>query len=138
MGHWLVRIAGAVAIVGASFLLTLYVLDSRNTPATRDARRVDDIRKVREAIRNFYEARKTYPADLKVLVDGGYLNSIPADPLWPGSEQRYQYYSNGINNFGLLVWLEQPQGNVPAGTSCRSGVGTKEAAMWGNIPECPF
>lgn len=135
----LLKVAGGLAIVVVSFFVTNYILEARNTPARRDAQRVEDIKKVREAVRSYRKARGTFPTDLKLLVDARYLDAIPTDPLWAGTPKRYQYYSDGTNNFGLLVWLEEQQGNVAAGKSCRTGVGAKETAMWGaDTADCPF
>lgn len=132
----LLKVAGGLAIVVVSFFATNYVLESWNTPAKRDAQRVEDIKKLREAIRSYRRARSTFPTDLNLLVDGRYLDAIPVDP---GTQKRYQYYSDGANNFGLLVMLEEPYGGLAARKSCRTGVGTKESAMWGaDVAECPF
>ena len=139
MRLWFLRVIGGLAVIAASFLVTLYIVDTKNSPATRDAQRVDDIRRTREAIKRYYQARKAYPVDLKLLVEAGYLSSIPVDPLWSATDRKYQYYSNGISNFGLLVWLEQAHDNLPADRPCRTGVGTKESEMWSsNMLECPF
>src|SRR5438105_4937418 len=110
----LLKVVGGLAVVAISFLATDYFLnrqEAQNTPAMRDARRMEDARKLKEAIRNYRAARNVFPSDLKLLVDGGYLSSIPADPIWANTKQRYQYYSNEVNNFGLLVWLEERHGN---------------------------
>ena len=93
---------------------------------------------MREAVRSYYRARKAFPTDLKLLVDGGFISSVPVDPVWSATDKKYQYYSDGVNNFGLMVWLEEAYGTVPAGKSCRTGQGTKESAMWGDTLECPF
>lgn len=99
----LLKVVGGLAIVAACFLATNYVLESRNTPQRRDAQRIADIQKIREAVRSYRRARNTFPTDLKLLVDGRFLDTTPSDPLWSGTPKRYQYYSDGTNHFGLLV-----------------------------------
>jgi hypothetical protein len=137
MRPW-VKVFGGIAIIAVSFTMTTYILETRSTPATRDAQRIDDIRKIKEAVRSYRRVRNAFPTDLKLLVDGGFINSIPVDPVWSATEKKYQYYSDGVNNFGVLVWLEEAHGAVPAGKSCRTGQGTKESAMWGDTLDCPF
>src|SRR5262245_39306681 len=133
------KVAGGLAIVVVSFFVTNYILEARNTPARRDAQRVADIQKIRDAAKSYRRAKSKFPANLKVLVDQGFLDALPADPLWAGTKQGYQYYSDEVNNFGLLVSLEEPRGRVAAGKSCRTGVGAKETEMWGpDTPDCPF
>lgn len=139
MRPWL-KVVGGFGIVAVSFFATNYILESRNTPANRDAQRIADIKKLREAIRSYYRAKNnSFPKDLKLLVDGRFLDSIPVDPLWAGTRKGYQYYTDGSIVFGLQAWFEEQHGNVAAGASCRTGLGTKEAMMWGpDIAECPF
>ena len=135
MRTWL-KVVGGFAIVAVSFITTNYILELRNTPERRDAQRVEDIKKLREAVRSYRRARNTFPTDLKLLVDSRFLDSMPVDPA---TQKQYQYYSDGVNNFGLMVSLEQRHGDVAAGQSCRTGLGTKQSAMWGHdIAECPF
>lgn len=136
----LLKVAGGVIIVVVSFLVTNYILESRNTPASRDAQRIADIKKIREAVRSYHRAKSSvFPKDLKLLVDARYLDAVPVDPLWSGTKKGYQYYTDGSIVFGLLVSLEERHGDVPAGASCRTGVGAKETMMWGaDVAECPF
>ena len=143
--RWALRIVGGLAIVAISFFATLYGLDYMDV-RNRDAVRAQHIAQIKSAVLNYSKARGSYPAlpdkpaaDLKpALVDGGFLQSIPADPLWAGTSKAYRYYSDGKNYFGLLVWLEQAHGPIPAGGTCLAGRDTKGSGLWGQPPECPF
>jgi hypothetical protein len=130
--------AGAVAIVVASFFGTLFVMDYLSA-RSRDQTRVQNVVQIRDAIENFHNKLGGYPTELKsALVGGGFLKAIPADPLWANTDKDYQYYSDGRNNYGLLIWLEQAHGDVPAGIPCRTGLGAAASEMWGKKLDCPF
>ncbi len=130
--------AGAIAIVVASFFGTLFAIDYFSARG-RDQTRIEHVAQIKNAIENFHKARGGYPTELKsTLVGGGFLKVIPGDPLWANTPKDYQYYSDGKNNYGLLLWLEQTHGEVPAGIPCRTGLRAKEYGMWGNKLDCPF
>jgi hypothetical protein len=137
MWQWVPRGVAGLAIVAICFFGALFIL-SYTDQSARDALRVEHVQQIKSAVENYHNARRAYPTSLKALVDGGFLKSIPSDPLWAGTAKNYQYYSDGINNFGVLVVLERVHADVPAGKSCRTGLGTKESAMWGEQPQCPF
>jgi hypothetical protein len=143
--RWAARIVGGLAIVAISFFATQWVLgyfDAKN----RDAVRAQHITQIRNAVESYSKARGSFPAlpdrpvgELKMaLVDGGFLPQIPVDPLWGSTNKGYRYYSDGKNNYALLVWLEQAHGLVPAGGMCLTGRGTEGSGMWGQPPDCPF
>jgi hypothetical protein len=141
----LLLLAGACAIVAASFFGTLLVLD--HWPyKNRDSLRASDARALKSALEKFHAAHGNYPqpfpanpvTDLKAaLVDGGYLPSIPDDPLWGRTENQY-YYVSGGPSYGLLFHLEAANGKIPAGGRCITGVGTAGTGWWGQPPDCPF
>ena len=92
----LIAVVGGAAIVAVSFFGTLFFLNSMDA-GTRDAQRNEDTKILRSALGRYRDARGGFPApfpdnstdDLKVaLVDGGYLKSIPRDPL-PSRSYRY-------------------------------------------------
>lgn len=66
------------------------------------------------------------------LVDGGYLESIPQDPLWPDRPYRYTTAAHDGQSYGLLFHLERG-----AGPTCRTGVKT-DPNWWAAQPESPF
>ena len=93
---------------------------------------------LRNALESYRKARGAYPLlpdnpvdDLKKdLVDGGFLRSIPADPLGgPPKGQQYRYVSDG-KLYGLLFKIETASGKIPAGGACLTGVGTKGSGIW--------
>jgi hypothetical protein len=129
---------GAAAIVAASFFGTLFLLNSMD-PSTRDAQRKEDVKILRSALGQYRAARGVFPPfpdnsadDLKAaLVDGGYLKSIPQDPLPPRS---YRYTTAGVTDgqrYGLKVSTEREG-------ECVTGVGFEGAGWWGRFPPCPF
>jgi hypothetical protein len=139
------RVVGGLAVIAISFFVTLYALDYMDR-RNRDAVRGEHIAQIRSAVEAYYKARGAFPAlddkpveNLKAtLVDGGFLKSIPVDPLWATTNKEYRYYSDGKNYFGLLAWLEQAHGPIPAGGTCLAGRGTKGSGLWGQPPDCPF
>jgi hypothetical protein len=135
----LVTVAGGAAIVAASFFGTLYVLNSMDSK-TRDAQRKEDAKIIRSALGQYRAARGAFPQpfadnsadDLKAaLVDGGYLKSIPRDPLPPRS---YRYTTAGVadgQRYGMKISLEREG-------ECVTGVGFEGRGWWGQFPPCPF
>jgi hypothetical protein len=131
-------IAGA-AIVAASFFGTLFVLNFMDS-RTRDAQRKEDLKILRSALDQYRAARGGYPApfpdnsvdDLKAaLVDGGFLKSIPRDPLPP---RIYRYTSYGVTDgqrYGLRISTERE-------SDCITGIGFEGRGWWGPYPSCPF
>jgi hypothetical protein len=138
------RTLGGLAIVAAFFFGTLFVLDYRDRNQSpeqvRDAVRAEHARLLKDALERYRTARGTYPvfpdnpvADLKpYLVDGGYIKSIPQDPLWPDKPYRYTTASHDGKSYGLLFHLERGKG-----PTCRTGVNV-DPGWWVPQPECPF
>jgi type II secretion system protein G len=95
-GFTLVELLVVVAIIG---LLSSVVLASVNSMRmkSRDAQRISEIKEVQKALEFYYDDHGHYPpgpshavcsatARLQVLVDEGYLVSVPRDPLGGASE----------------------------------------------------
>ncbi len=83
-GFTLIELLVVIAIIG---ILSSVVLASLNTARQkgRDARRISDLKQIRTAIDLYYDSVQGYPlsigtASSSVLVTGGYISSIPADP----------------------------------------------------------
>ena len=55
----------------------------------REAVLKEDLYRMRDAIDQFYVDKGKYPVDLTELVSGGYLRSVPADPM-TGSTDTWQ------------------------------------------------
>jgi hypothetical protein len=143
-GRRLFVVLGAFAVVAGSFFGTLFVLDHWPIKS-RDAIRAEDAKSLKLALEKYRAAHQGYPVlpgnpitDLKsFLVDGGYISSIPDDPLWGTTDNRYRYASVG-SSYGLLFHLESSTGKIAAGGNCITGVGTNGVGYWGPPPDCPF
>jgi hypothetical protein len=144
----LLFIVGGFGIIAIFFLGTLFLLDYMDTkdPGSRDRLRAEHAKSIMAALEKYRGARGAYPlfppqydvalADLKTaLVEGGYLRSIPADPLSPDKPYRYISYDGTV--YGLLFRLELAHQNIPAG-QCLIGVGTAASGWWKQPPNCPF
>jgi hypothetical protein len=138
----LAMIGGAIAIVVIFFFGTLFALDYLDP----DGVRATHAKSLKSALERYRSERGHYPApfpdnaltDLKgELVDGGYLTSIPKDPVFGATgKNQYRYVSNSGGNYGLLFHLGAA--NAPAGSTCLTGVGTAGSGFWGQQPNCPF
>ena len=141
----LLRIAGGTAVVTTFFFGTLFILNNADSGA-RDSLRAEHAKSLKVALEQYRGAHGTYPAtffdnpvtDLRAtLVGGGYLPTIPVDPLWAGTEKQYRYVSAG-KTYGLLLHLELANGEIAAQGACLTGVGTADTGWWGGPPDCPF
>jgi hypothetical protein len=140
----ILRALGALLVVGLSFFGSLLVLDywdrSQSPERARDALRAEHARLLKDALERYRAARGTYPLfpdnpvlDLKpYLVDGGYIKSIPQDPLWPDKPYRYTTAGHNGERYGLLFHVEGGKG-----PTCRTGV-KPDPQWWTPQPECPF
>jgi hypothetical protein len=143
----LAKVFGALAIICGSFFVTLFALDYLDYPPRGpDSIRATQIKSVKAALEQYRLARGAYPAlsnvplnDLsKDLVGGGYLASIPEDPVFgTQAKGRYYYISTG-KIYGVLVTLQSASGKIPAGGACIAGVGAAGTGWWGQPPDCPF
>lgn len=70
----------------ASIVLAVY---GNSVTRAREAVLKDDLFQMRKAIDEYYADRSTYPPSLDALVTGGYLRSIPVDPV-TGSSDTWQ------------------------------------------------
>jgi hypothetical protein len=105
----------------------------------RDAVRADHVKILKTALGQYYATKGAFPgpfADNRIedlnalLVGGGYLQTMPSDPL-PGKS--YRYTTAGApdgKRYGLKVSLEN-------GGDCLTGVGAS-TGWWGSLPQCPF
>lgn len=86
--------------------------------AVRDARRLSDLKTIRNAIEQYYWDKGEYPPAntnssyggwdvsqdgdfISALVDAGYLSEAPADPI-NDSTHHYRYYVYGNGSYGCL------------------------------------
>jgi type II secretory pathway pseudopilin PulG len=141
-------VLGALAIVVASFLATLLILnyiEFRTPVEMRNATRAEHARLLHAALEKYRAAHKSYPmsADFnevsnlqRDLVGGGYLTEIPSDPQ-SADGKKYRYASNG-SVYGLLFELEAEPNGTPAAGTCISRAKTDSASFKGFAPDCPF
>ncbi len=111
-GFTLLELLVVIAIIG---VLSVVVLASTNSTRakSRDARRLADIRQIRNALELYYDVNKVYPSmigggTVSPLAAGGYMTVVPVDPLG----NNYQYFGtasalNGpCNSYHLGANLE--------------------------------
>jgi hypothetical protein len=121
------------------FFGTLFLLNSMDK-RSRDALRVEHAKLLKSALDRYFKTRGSYPSpfpdnpvdDLNsFLVGGGYLSSIPRDPL---PSQSYRYTTAGpaeLQRYGLKFSMEQSG-------DCLTGVKFEGSGWWGTLPTCPF
>lgn len=98
-GFTLIELLVVIAIIGVLTSITLVILsDAREK--SRDSRRFEDFQQIKNAL-ELYSADQSghYPpgSDLSILVDGGYIQVLPIDPLNTGV---YGYTYQGADSFG--------------------------------------
>lgn len=91
-GFTLIELLVVIAIIG---ILSSVVLASLNSARQkgRDARRISDLKQIQLALELYYDSSQFYPLTIgttasSVLVTGGYISSIPVDPV---SSASYSY-----------------------------------------------
>jgi Type II secretion system (T2SS), protein G len=132
-------VIGGPAIVAISFFGTLYVLDYQNGKS-RNLQRAEHAGLLKNALEQYRASRGIYPSfannpvsDLKpALVNGGYLRSIPSDPLWPDKPYRYTSGANDGKSYGLLFPIEES--DQP---TCVTGL-MINPGWWSGPKKCPF
>lgn len=101
----LLVVIAIIALLSSVVLATLSVSRARG----RDAKRRSDLEQMRIALEMYYDAKGHYPGQsdgncsaldarsfnaggcLQVLVAGGYIARLPADPLASGADPLYRY-----------------------------------------------
>jgi len=151
----LLRIRMIAVVSGAMLLLgTTWAIDY-GKGLYRDLQRVTDTKLMRDALRRYHDQFGQFPspfADANVyslkaeLMDKGFLPTIPNDPLWAATGKQYRYVSHDGQAYGLWIHLEYAQGDIPAGSSCMTGVRHAGTGWYAGAPElngrqpqeCPF
>lgn len=77
-----------LVVMSLIVLLTSIGLMAYRTSVQRGREAVlkEDLYRMRDAIDQFYVDKGKYPVDLSELVSGGYLRSVPADPMTSSAE----------------------------------------------------
>lgn len=107
-GFTLLEIMVAIAIISvlAGVSINAYTVYVRNS---RDARRVVDFESYRSAL-ELYRSNSingNYPDNLQALIDGGYMDALPVDPLndqAQGHVYTYITYPNGCDDAGTTAF----------------------------------
>ncbi len=106
------------------------IVFSGNLAFLRDAKRMADMNRIKQALKDYYQDWGAYP---KQLVFGGrlaksgkiYLVKVPSDPRPEG--QGYQYRSFSPSAYALFFYLEEGRGDLPKGKAVMSPAGIFEA-----------
>ncbi len=116
-----------IAIIGILATIVLVSLNTARSKA-RDARRVADLRQVALALEMYYDDNKSYAgtvntnawAELSALVTGGYIASLPTDPI-DDATHKFKYFPDSDNQSYILAADVYENTPVPANlTDCAS------------------
>lgn len=78
----------------------------QNAPASRDARRITDIKQLQLALELYFDGKgngSSYPVSLDLLATNGYIPAIPSDPL---TREPYYYIRCGLAFYHIAADLE--------------------------------
>lgn len=148
-GFTLIELLVVIAIIG---LLSSVVLASLNAARAkaRDSKRLSDIRAVVQALElyatNNYNSYPLSPTTnstcgntpscvggLTQLVSGGYLSSLPTDPVYDGTTNNYRYCATSKNDYAIIIRTE----SLNPSTFCRPRTtAVSTACNWHTYPAC--
>lgn len=79
-GLTLIEMSVVVAIIGILYLTVMPMYSSTIQRAKETALR-ENLQVMRKVLDQYYKDHSTWPSDLNALVQGGYLRSVPLDPI---------------------------------------------------------
>lgn len=117
-GISMIEVLLVVAILAILFLIAMRYLGSNNLPKARDAKRKDDLQKIKIAYEEYYNDNSCYPPATILSNCGGselspYLRVVPCDPLtkdpyvyapYPSSENT----CGGYRVYSPMEWRGDP------------------------------
>lgn len=119
----LIELLVVIAIIG--ILVTLAVVSLNNSRAiARDAKRLNDLRSIANALEFYYVDNNSYPSSITPgepieANDIVYMSSVPSNPIPHADgncpDEEYRYTSNNLNYYSLISCLGSNTLNLPAG-----------------------
>ncbi|MEK7614232.1 MAG: prepilin-type N-terminal cleavage/methylation domain-containing protein [Patescibacteria group bacterium] len=79
-GFTLIELLVVIAIIGMLSTIVLVSLGSVRKKG-RDTKRVADARELQLALEMYYDSNRAFPTALSSLTSGGYIQTLPKDPL---------------------------------------------------------
>ena len=118
-GFTLIELTIVISLI--TILSTIALVDYRSAVTrTREAVLQEDLFRMREAIDQFYADREAYPVGLSELVSGGYIRSIPTDPMTGSAETWTPMFTDTRTDAGFRQGLfdvrSGAEGNALDGT----------------------
>jgi len=100
-GFTLVELLVTMTVI-AILMGLAFVSFSGTKKTARDGKRKADLEQIRSALEMYRSDNEKYPSSLSDLTSGGYLSSLPADPLG----YTYYYEKSDDNHYQLCAYLE--------------------------------
>jgi len=123
-------VLGGFAIVAGSFFATLFVIDNYGAADAYQAKTL------MSALEEYRAAKGSYPvladvpvSELKPLIDGKFLKTIPANAGFAPS----RYVSGDGKSYGLLIFMD-----APSKDRCLIEVRASKTGWWGQPAACKF
>lgn len=103
-----------IAILSAIGLVTYSVVLKQG----RDSKRQSDLRSIQSALEQYYAKQFSYPSVLTALFSGGYINTVPTDPINSGTYTYIYVYTPSSLSYCLYANLEKPISGYVKPSTC--------------------